>query len=966
MFGRNTLLKTALNDFARSVGVHMDNSKIFIIEGPPGSGKSLFARHLIMGIQEADKKGEYGHWANNSKIEIYTSAVGSSPLNDKLYLNGWRSILRSISQVMATKQNKDRGLILEQIATQKENLQMKDKLFLIESLFGVKMPNGYLPESQLKIPDDPYRFVKKENYSEEITEIVIKFILELFKILLSEEGSDIESESEKSVDSKSNHSGETGKNSALSKQKHIKKPPPVKEIIPPIVLFLDDVSKMDQESWKLLDELQENLTKLIVYVIIRHNTEGEFYFDIKDMKKYFEILEENKAFSEHYEVSRIDEIYLDNICEAYLGRYKAEIEKEIIAMTQGEDAKTVEVKRNELKDHYGIAEEISGLDKEAQKAIYRKAEGNILVSMQLIVNLIKNKYLENINGIFTGSIAFWKTAELDEWGSVETPDFALRLNSERIDKTLKSSNIKDIVSLKAASALGPIFSLRALKAISPLRSEGMVDLLKRMRQLEEANIIEIIDDNGVSDMTCRFLIPFYRETLYQKLLYRDQKKALHSIAAEYILNNSTSIDDNPEKEVQRMVNHLIITEDVNEQQELSVKNKRRIVIKKISNLLLKDVKIIKMGTLRKQGDNLNKKIEDRFVVVTKDELQYYHSEQEFKIHDALGIIYLKNIGSVVPYERSTSANMFEFVVDASSWMKKDIVKEHREFYFAANSEEERDEWITTIELQKAVAVNKNFQNSFGAKVGGPREDPIVNLFDKKLSLSLTAPALKSNAGSPESKLSPKQRRETIRGLGLNMNSLNQNSPHRKEQDLKEKIKVMFNYMFCHFTGHLMEHAFKSKRDDRRELTKTPKILVECDLLGNIEKKFPILTDMQPERSSFFSGGSSNSLPESSPKVRSASQFNLSLMKINEKLQEGKENSEEIKEKPDSKTENELKSQKEKLNSESESKEDHKEDIMIANPCKKQFLIEKEFLNVSMAAKSLENYAINTKLSKFFI
>ena len=98
------------------------------------------------------------------------------------------------------------------------------------------------------------------------------------------------------------------------------------------------------------------------------------------------------------------------------------------------------------------------------------------------------------------------------------------------------------MSLKAASVLGQIFTLRQLKFITPLRSEGMLDLLKRMQTLEQANIIEIIDDNGVSDMTCRFLIPFYRESLYQKLLFRELKKALHALRAEFILNNVVKID----------------------------------------------------------------------------------------------------------------------------------------------------------------------------------------------------------------------------------------------------------------------------------------------------------------------------------------------------------------------------------------------------------------------------------------
>jgi len=96
--------------------------------------------------------------------------------------------------------------------------------------------------------------------------------------------------------------------------------------------------------------------------------------------------------------------------------------------------------------------------------------------------------------------------------------------------------------MKAASVIGQIFTLKQLKHISPLRIEGMHDLLKRASVLEEMNIIEIIDDNGVSDMTCRFLIPFFRETLYQRLLFRNHKKGIHTMLAEYLLNNNVAID----------------------------------------------------------------------------------------------------------------------------------------------------------------------------------------------------------------------------------------------------------------------------------------------------------------------------------------------------------------------------------------------------------------------------------------
>ena len=58
-----------------------------------------------------------------------------------------------------------------------------------------------------------------------------------------------------------------------------------------------------------------------------------------------------------------------------------------------------------------------------------------------------------------------------------------------------------------------------------------------------------------------------------------------------------------------MITHLLVTEDISTVAALTIKSKRMITIKKISNLLQKDLKNIKMGQLLKQATNINKKNE---------------------------------------------------------------------------------------------------------------------------------------------------------------------------------------------------------------------------------------------------------------------------------------------------------------------------------------------------------------------
>ncbi len=75
----------------------------------------------------------------------------------------------------------------------------------------------------------------------------------------------------------------------------------------------------------------------------------------------------------------------------------------------------------------------------------------------------------------------------------------------------------------------------------------------------------------------------------------------------------------------------------------------------------------------------------------------------------------------------TSQNVrrfLEFRIGASKWVKKDKPKGYREFSFGANSSDDRDEWITTLELLKAKAIHKDFQERF-CKIQLPLQTPTI-------------------------------------------------------------------------------------------------------------------------------------------------------------------------------------------------------------------------------------------------
>lgn len=97
--------------------------------------------------------------------------------------------------------------------------------------------------------------------------------------------------------------------------------------------------------------------------------------------------------------------------------------------------------------------------------------------------------------------------------------------------------------MKAAAIIGEEFGTLALKKILPLRQETHGSLLVVLKELEQGELIEILDETDPKNINCRFNQSFLRETVYQIMLFRDQKKVLHQQLAEHIQSLPSSIMD---------------------------------------------------------------------------------------------------------------------------------------------------------------------------------------------------------------------------------------------------------------------------------------------------------------------------------------------------------------------------------------------------------------------------------------
>jgi hypothetical protein len=63
--------------------------------------------------------------------------------------------------------------------------------------------------------------------------------------------------------------------------------------------------------------------------------------------------------------------------------------------------------------------------------------------------------------------------------------------------------------------------------------------------LEQHDYIEILDESDPLDIKCRFRKAFFREAIYQFMLYRAQKKGLHQLFVGFINDHPNELESDP-------------------------------------------------------------------------------------------------------------------------------------------------------------------------------------------------------------------------------------------------------------------------------------------------------------------------------------------------------------------------------------------------------------------------------------
>ena len=400
--------------------------------------------------------------------------------------------------------------------------------------------------------------------------------------------------------------------------------------------------------------------------------------------------------------------------------------------------------------------------------------------------------------------------------------------------------------------IGDKFGSRALSSISPLRHESMKSVMGILRVLEARDYVEILDELDPKNSLCRFRKSFMRESIYQIMLYRAQKKGLHKLMVQYIQDNPSS----SALETDTLLNHILQAEDLDSEDKVPFKAKQGLIVRKIGNKVMEEVAgnmVVKRGWLTKQGDKPNRKVEKRLMILTGKDLMWFHNENEWrKKKKPLGVIYLTAVYHCVP--ANTHRTTDDLNIGTCAWRKKTVEREgRREFIFGAMDETERDEWITSIEYLRAKAVYDNFVTKYcnitfplkrtedmGGENGDKREEirgGVLVEFGTKYKAQVRVRTVGSAMVADESREGKSsrssQRRTTRLGQSFialnNLSALAQDNP----KDLSHKLKKLYNSLIVTFMSTVSSNSNKSTRRTAAPLHHVPECLMSLQLSGDL-------------------------------------------------------------------------------------------------------------------------------------
>ena len=336
------------------------------------------------------------------------------------------------------------------------------------------------------------------------------------------------------------------------------------------------------------------------------------------------------------------------------------------------------------------------------------------------------------------------TSELEDMErSNNWNDLVIPLRIEKVcGEMIDSLREKDIIILKHASIIGTTFDIQTLYQILPFTNLQVSDLYHSLKTYEDKGILEFLYDLDpkLKRVVCKFSFPFFKETLYQRML-TEQKSETHMMIGRILQKSKLSylpyhierktlerhLEDGQESLIVKM-------EDTGENKKRHITNTNSLKILLVKEIYdkLRDNQLnneeeefegkgkeklnnaIKYGMIDKKSDG---KItwESRFFVMTAKTVRYYYKMDEF-LNDCvpLATFDLKDIYNIQQLKDGSFGNRKNiFEVSVTKWIKKEIPKGHRTYIFSCKSVEELYRWLISLNFVKVNAYYDFFVSNFG-------------------------------------------------------------------------------------------------------------------------------------------------------------------------------------------------------------------------------------------------------------
>jgi len=144
----------------------------------------------------------------------------------------------------------------------------------------------------------------------------------------------------------------------------------------------------------------------------------------------------------------------------------------------------------------------------------------------------------------------------------------------------------------------------------------------------------------------------------------------------------------------------------------------------------------------------------RFAIITKNKFYYWYKETEYEENKLpLGAFYLKNIYSAeIMSDYSIGGRPNLFTIQISSWIKKDVTKGARAYFFSVPKKSELYSWVIYLNFLRVKNIYDSFTVQFG-QISLPLDYECVasakfkKQMKDKFKQNTIAPVVKSNNSS---------------------------------------------------------------------------------------------------------------------------------------------------------------------------------------------------------------------------